>query len=79
MPLEVTPLTYKLQHFSASNNPLAPTKDVPADQPTTGDPNGSPAPTATSGQGTTPASSAQPASRQPAEPVAQIGVTRLGS
>jgi hypothetical protein len=72
MPLEVTPLSYKLQRFSASNNPVTPTPD----QPTTSEPNGTPAPTATSGQGTTPASSAQP--EQPAEPVAQIGATRLG-
>jgi len=71
MPLEVTPLSYKLQRFSASNNPVAPSKD----QPTTSEPNGTPAPTATSGQGTTP-SSAQP--EQPAEPVAQIGAARLG-
>jgi hypothetical protein len=79
MPLEVTPLTYKLQHFSASNNPLTPGKDAPADQPTTSNPNSSPAPTATSGQPTTPASgdsSAKP--QQPAEPVAQVGATRLG-
>jgi hypothetical protein len=81
MPLEVTPLSYKLQRFSASNNSLTP----PSDQPVSGDPNGSPAPTATPSQGTMPSSSVQPTAgdssvkpRQPAEPVAQLGATRLG-
>jgi hypothetical protein len=79
MPLEVTPLTFKLQRFSASNNPLTPAKDAPADQPVTGNPQSSPTPTATSSQGTIPSASAQPASgdysakpRQPVEPAAQI-------
>jgi hypothetical protein len=53
MPLEVTPVYYKLQRFSVSNNPLAPAKDTPADRPATGEPNSSPAPIATPGQGTT--------------------------
>ena len=86
MPLEVTPVSYKLQRFSASNTPPIPAKDPSADQPVTGDPNGSPAPTASPSQGTIPSSSSQPASgdssarqRQPVEPVAQIGATRLGS
>ena len=80
MPLEVTPVSYKLQRFSASNNPPIPAKDRPADQPVTGEPNGSPAPTATPSQGTVPSASLQPASgdfsgkpQQTVEPVAQIG------
>jgi hypothetical protein len=63
MPLEVTPVSYKLQRFSASNNAPIPAKDQPADQPATGEPNGSPAPAATpSSQGTIPSASMQPAS-----------------
>src|SRR5215472_13035060 len=60
MPLEVTPLSYRLERFSASNNPLAPAKDAPTDQPVTGNPQSSPAPAATSSQEAIPSSSAQP-------------------
>jgi hypothetical protein len=36
MPLEVTPVYYKLQRLSASNNPQTPANGAPADQPATG-------------------------------------------
>ncbi len=62
MPLEVTPVYFKLQRYSAANNagPL-PANAAPADQPANGgDPGNSPAPTATPGQPATPPSAAQP-------------------
>ena len=52
-PLEVTPVYYKLQRYSASNNPPTPADVAPADQPATGDPNGAPTPAITPSQGTT--------------------------
>jgi hypothetical protein len=60
MPLEVTPVYFKLQRYNT--NPLQPASTAPADQPTNGtDPGGS-SPTATPGQQqTTPPSAAQPA------------------
>jgi hypothetical protein len=57
MPLEVTPVYFKLQRYSASNNPLTPANAAPADQPASG----APTPTATPGQGATPPSAAHPA------------------
>jgi hypothetical protein len=60
MPLEVTPIYFKLQRYSATNN-VAPNNAAPAQQPASGDPNNPPAPTATPGPGTAPPSAAQPA------------------
>jgi len=65
MPLELTPLSYKLQRFSASNNTLTPATDTPANQPVSSNPIDSPAPASTPSAGTL-------------EPVALIGATRPG-
>jgi hypothetical protein len=46
MPLEVTPVYYKLERYNASNNSRTPVEAAPADQPTSGDPNRVPTPTA---------------------------------
>jgi hypothetical protein len=60
MPLEVTPIYFKLQRYSATN--VAPNNAAPAEQPASGgDPSNSPTPTATPGPGTAPPSAAQPA------------------
>jgi hypothetical protein len=64
MPLEVTPVYFKLQRYSATNNAgPAPANAAPspADQPATGgDPGNAPTPTATPGQPATPPSASQP-------------------
>ena len=78
MPLEVTPIYFKLQRYSATN--VAPNNAVPTDQPASGDPNNSPTPTATPGPGTAPPpSAAQPAvgdssaqQQQPPTPTPQL-------
>jgi hypothetical protein len=60
MPLEVTPIYFKLQRYSATN--VAPNNTAPAEQqPANGDPGNTPTPTATPGPGTAPPSAAQPA------------------
>jgi hypothetical protein len=78
MPLEVTPIYFKLQRYSATN--VAPNNAAPAEQPASGgDPNNSPTPTATPGPGTAPPSAAQPAvgdssaqQQQPQTPTPQL-------
>ncbi len=77
MPLEVTPIYFKLQRYSATN--VAPNTAAPAEAPANGDPNNSPTPTATPGPGTAPPSAAQPAAgdssaqqQQPPTPTPQL-------
>jgi len=77
MPLEVTPIFFKLQRYSAAT--VAPNNAAPADRPASGDPNNSPTPTATPGPGTAPPSAAQPAvgdssaqQQQPPTPTPQL-------
>jgi hypothetical protein len=79
MPLEVTPIYFKLQRYSATN--VAPNNAAPPEQrPANGDPgNGAPTPTATPGPGTAPPSAAQPAAgdssaqqQQPPTPTPQL-------
>jgi hypothetical protein len=78
MPLEVTPIYFKLQRYSATN--VAPNNAAPSDQPANGgDPNNTPTPTATPGPGTAPPSAAQPAAgdssaqqQQPPTPTPQL-------
>jgi hypothetical protein len=81
MPLEVTPVYFKLQRYSATNNAgPAPANAAPAGQPANGgDPGNSPAPTATPGPPATPPSAAQPvpgadssAQQQPPTPTPQL-------
>lgn len=64
MPLEVTPVYFKLQRYSASNT--QPASNAPQEQPANGDPNAAPA--ATPGQSTTPPTASQPL---PADSAAQ--------
>jgi hypothetical protein len=77
MPLEVTPIYFKLQRYSATN--VAPNNAAPAEQPANGDPNNTPTPTATPGPGTASPSAAQPAAgdssaqqQQPPTPTPQL-------
>jgi len=56
MPLEVTPVYFKLQRYNSAN--LQPASNTPQDQPGGGDPNGAPA--STPGQSTTPPTASQP-------------------
>jgi hypothetical protein len=81
MPLEVTPVYFKLQRYSAANNAgPTPANAAPAGQPANGaDPGNSPAPTATPGPPATPPSAAQPvpgadssAQQQPPTPTPQL-------
>lgn len=60
MPLEVTPVFYKVQRYSASNDLRTPADAAPADQPAAADPNGVPTQTTTPGQITTPPAAAVP-------------------
>jgi len=64
MPLEVTPVYFKLQRYTAAN--LQPASNTPQDQPANGDPNAAPA--TTPGQSTTPPTASQPL---PADSAAQ--------
>jgi hypothetical protein len=64
MPLEVTPVYFKLQRYSAANT--QPTNNTQEQQPGNGDPNASP--TSTPGQSTTPPTASQ---QVPAESSAQ--------
>src|SRR5579862_3525688 len=64
MPLEVTPVYFKLQRYNA--NKLQPASNVRADQPSNGNPNAAPA--TTPGQSTTPPTASQPL---PADSAAQ--------
>ncbi len=65
MPLEVTPVYFKLQRYSATN--LTPASAAPADQPAGGDPNGgAPTPTATPGQPGNAQPAGPPSAAQPA-------------
>ena len=62
MPLEVTPVYFKLQRYNAANVPLQPANAAPADQPSNGtEPNATPQPTSAPAQSTNPTSAAQPA------------------
>jgi hypothetical protein len=78
MPLEVTPIYFKLQRYSAAN--VAPNNAAPQQQPpANGDPGGVPTPTATPGPGTSPPSAAQPTTgdssaqqQQPPTPTPQL-------
>jgi hypothetical protein len=63
MPLEVTPVYFKLQRYSAAT--LTPANAAPGDQPA-GDPNGAPTPTATPGQPGNAQPTAPPSAAQPA-------------
>jgi hypothetical protein len=65
MPLEVTPVYFKLQRYSAANT-LQPASNAPQEQPN-GDPNSSPG-TPTPGQSTSPPTASQP---EPADSAAQ--------
>jgi hypothetical protein len=65
MPLEVTPVFYKVQRYSVSNDLRTPADAAPADQPAAGDPNRVPTQTTTPGQITTPPTAAVPSA--PAE------------
>jgi hypothetical protein len=56
MPLEVTPVYFKLQRYNSAN--LQPASNTPQEQPGGGDPNGAPA--STPGQSTTPPTASQP-------------------
>jgi hypothetical protein len=60
MPLEVTPVFYKVQRYSVSDDSRTPADAAPADHPAAGDPNGVPAQTTTPGQTTTPPAAAVP-------------------
>ena len=61
MPLEVTPVYFKLQRYSATNNAgPAPANAAPGQPASGGDPGNSPAPTATPGPPATPPSASQP-------------------
>jgi hypothetical protein len=78
MPLEVTPVYFKLQRYSAANN-ATPANGAPAGQPASGDPNNAPSPTATPGQGAAPPSATQPApgdssaqEQQPPNPTPEV-------
>ncbi len=64
MPLEVTPVYFKLQRYSSS---LQPASNAPQEQPGNGDPNSAPG-TSTPGQSTTPPTASQPL---PADSAAQ--------
>ncbi len=64
MPLEVTPVYFKLQRYSAVNA-TQPASNAPQEQPANGDPN---APAGTPGQSTTPPTASQPL---PADSAAQ--------
>ena len=66
MPLEVTPVYFKLQRYSAANT-MQPASNAPQDQPGNGDPNSAPG-TSTPGQPTTPPTASQPL---PADSAAQ--------
>jgi hypothetical protein len=81
MPLEVTPVYFKLQRYNATNNAgPSPANATPANQPANGaDPANDPSPTATPGQPANPPSAAQPvpggdssAQQQPPTPTPQL-------
>jgi hypothetical protein len=63
MPFEVTPLFYKLQRYSVSNDLRTPAEAAPANQPVASDPNGIPVPTMTPGQKTAPPAATMPTAR----------------
>jgi hypothetical protein len=65
MPLEVTPVFYKVLRYSVSDDSRTPADAAPADHPAAGDPNGVPTQTTTPGQITTPPAAAVPSA--PAE------------
>jgi hypothetical protein len=79
MPLEVTPVYFKLQRYEATNN-AGPAPGVPSNQPANGaDPGNGPAPNAAPGQPANPPSAAQPVAgdssaqqQQPPTPAPQI-------
>jgi len=66
MPLEVTPVYFKLQRYNAANT-MQPASNAPQDQPGNGNPNAAPG-TSTPGQSTTPPTASQPL---PADSAAQ--------
>jgi hypothetical protein len=73
MPLEVTPIFYKLQHYDAAKveEPAAPTTATPAAQPESGAPQATPPPAAQ------PPTDQQPSGNEPEQPLTGVSQPTL--